>query len=288
MPIDVQKVLAADLEPICFEFTDRDVMLYGLGIGYGAEPVAAEHLRYVYENGLEVFPSFGVLPAADCLAPFLGLPGLDINPAMLVHGEHSLEVCTYPLPTFGKLTTTGRVEAIYDKGSAALAPVRSETRTEKGELLFINRASVFMRGEGGFGGEPGPPTGNAPPDRKPDHVVLHKTLPQQAILYRLGCESDRNPLHVDPNAAQYAGFRRPILHGLCSFGHMVRAVVEVVCQGRPQGFRSLQVRFVGELYPGETIRTLIWEEGAGKLLLQAESAERDTVIITNAVALINQ
>jgi acyl dehydratase len=254
-----------------FEYTDRDVILYALGIG-------ASELDFVYERNLKAIPSFAVIPA------FPGMMGLsaavEINLVMVLHGEQSFRIHK-TIPTKGKLTTKGKVGGVYDKGKGALATVESETRDESGELIFTNSSGVFVRGAGGFGGERGPEAGNTAPDRAPDKTVEMPTLPTQAMIYRLS--GDRNPLHIDPDFAKMAGYDRPILHGLCTFGHVCRAALKEYAGNDPARFTAMSVRFSGVVYPGDTIITEMWDEGNGKIILQAKTQE-GRVVISNAAA----
>jgi acyl dehydratase len=254
-----------------FEYTDRDVMLYALGVG-------ATELDFVYERNLKALPTFAVIPAFPAM---MGLSAaVEINLVMVLHGEQGFRIHK-TIPTKGKLTTTGKVAGVYDKGKGALATVESETRDENGELIFTNTSGVFVRGAGGFGGERGPEAGNVPPERAPDKTVEMKTLPIQAMIYRLS--GDRNPLHIDPDFAKMAGYDRPILHGLCTFGHVGRAVLREYCGNDVSRFVGMSVRFSGVVYPGDTIVTEMWDEGGGKVVLQAKTQE-GRVVISNAAA----
>lgn len=196
----------------------------------------------------------------------LGAGGrLDIgtfNPAMLVHGEQ--EVALHgPLPTSGSVRVTRRIVGIYDKGSGAL--VVSESAGEdpdSGKTRFTSRSSAFIRGEGGFGGDRGPSGSVAAgvTEGDPDHVVTYPTRPDQALLYRLS--GDRNPLHSDPAFAERAGFDRPILHGLCTYGFTGRALLHECCGGDPTRFGSMAGRFSKPVWPGDTLTVKIWDQGA--------------------------
>jgi acyl dehydratase len=283
MPIDPQKAVGMKLQELTYEYTDRDVMLYALGIGAGVPETSAEQLQFTYEGNLKVLPTFGVVPPFPALVGLIGAPGMDINPMMILHGEQYLEILK-PIPTSGKLTTAPVVRAIYDKGKGALVLVDAVTSDEKGDKLFFNTFTVFVRGEGGFGGEAGPKPGNLPPDRAPDKIVQEKTLPQQALLYRLS--GDRNPLHADPNFAGMAGFEKPILHGLCTFGFTGRAVLQSFCDNNPDKFKSINVRFASHVFPGETIITEMWKEG-NQVIFKAKTAERGLDVITNAAVVLN-
>ena len=235
-------------------------------------------LQYTYEKNLKVLPSFAVIPIFGAVEGGDPIPGLDYNPAMLLHGEQDLELRKV-IPTQAKVSSSGRVAAVYDKKKAALVVLEITTKDESGDTLFMNRFSMFIRGEGGFGGDPGPKAGNLPPERDPDLVVESPTLPQQALLYRL-C-GDKNPLHADPEFSKLGGFDVPILHGLCSYGVVCKAVVDHALGGDTTKVARYQVRFAGVVYPGETIVTSMWRDG-DLIVLQAKTKERDTAVITNA------
>jgi acyl dehydratase len=271
--VGIPQAAGIELPPARFEYDDRDVMLYAVGVG-------ATELEFVFERSLKVLPTFAVIPG------FSGLTGLmqavEINPVMLLHGEQRIKL-NKPIPVKGKLTTSGKVTGVYDKGKGALMVVEGETKDEQGEVLFVNTAGVFVRGAGGFGGERGPEAGNKPPDRAPDKTVEMPTLPIQAMIYRLS--GDRNPLHVDPAFAKMAGYDTPILHGLCTLGHSGRAVLAEYCDNDPARMAGLEVRFSGVVFPGDTIVTEMWDEGNGRILLQSKT-QRGDVVISNAAATV--
>ena len=279
MPIDPSKALGAKIAAAGAEWNKDQVILYHLGVGAGVPATDPNELTYTYERDLKVLPSFGVVPVFGAfMGGMAGVPGLDINPIMVLHGEQDLEVHK-AIPVEAKVTNEGKVVALYDKGKNAVVILAVETKDQGGDTIWVNRFTIFARGEGGFGGESGPKAGNVPPDRAPDHVKESPTLPQQALLYRLS--GDKNPLHCDPEFAQLGGFDTPILHGLCTYGVVCKAVVDTVLGGDVSKVARYQARFAGVLYPGETIVTSMWKEG-GQVLLQAESKERDTPVLTNA------
>jgi len=282
MPIDLS-VIGYELEPMEFTYQQRDVMLYALGVGAGLEP---DELKFVYENGLEALPTFGVIPPFPALMGLVGVEGVDINVVMLLHGEQYLEVRKYPIPVAGKLTSKPRIANVYDKTKGALVEMEVDTVDESGDVVFHNVFGSFIRGEGGFGGERGPEPGNEPPERDPDKVVEMKTLPQQAMIYRLS--GDYNPLHIDPNIAGMAGYDRPILHGLCSFGFAGRAVLREYCDNDPKKFKAIKVRFSRPVFPGDTIVTEMWEESDDKVIIRASTKERPgEYCLTNAAVWLN-
>jgi len=273
MPIDLSYV-GRKLEPVTHTYNERDVMLYALGVGSGTD-----ELQFVYERDLKVLPTFAVIPSFPAM---LNLGGaMQVNPALVLHGEQRIELRA-PIPTSGTITTTPTIKAVYDKVKGAVVVVETESVDAKGKVLFVNTASIFARGEGGFGGDRGPSGArNVPPDRKPDASIAMKTLPQQALLYRLS--GDMNPLHADPDFAKLGGYDRPILHGLCTFGHAGRAVLQAFGGNDPARLKSFEVRFSGVVFPGETITTDMWRVGPGSIVLTAKT-ERGEAVLTSAAA----
>lgn len=280
MPIEFDKALGAEIPGDSYSWTDEDVILYNLGVGAGNPPTDAQELRYVYEGDLVAVPTYGTIPPFGIMMSLGSVDGLDINLAQILHGEQEL-IVHGPIPTSGTVTQLGKVTRIYDKGKGALVVMEIVSTLEKtGEPLFTNRSSIFIRGEGGFGGDSGPPAGNQPPDRGADHVVETPTLPQQALLYRMA-SGDKNPLHADPGFAGFAGYEKPILHGLCTYGIVAKAVVDHALDGNPGRFHDYKARFTGHVFPGETLITRMWEED-DDLIVTAETLERGTTVLANA------
>jgi len=278
MPIDPSKALGAELGEGQYTWTRDDVILYHLGVGAGVPPTDEGELEYTYEKNLKVLPSFGVIPVFGAMGGMGNVEGLKFNFAMLLHGEQDITL-HQPIPPEATIINRGKVAELWDKGKACLCVLEVESSLESGETLFTNRFSLFLRGEGGFGGEPGPKAGNVPPERDPDGVIESPTLPQQALIYRLS--GDKNPLHADPEFAKMAGFDTPIIHGLCSYGVVCKAVVDNVLGGDTNKVARYQARFAGVGFPGETYLTSYWKEG-NQILIQAKSKERDAAVISNA------
>lgn len=280
MPIDYERALGAEIPGDTYSWTDEDVILYNLGVGAGDPPTDPRELRYAYEGDLQAVPTFGTIPPFGIMMSLGGVEGVDINLAQILHGEQEM-VVHGPIPTAGTVIQTGKVVNIYDKGKGALAVIEIVSVLEKtGEPLFSNRSSIYIRGEGGFGGDPGPSAGFTPPDRAADHVVETTTLPQQALLYRMA-SGDKNPLHADPGFAAFAGYTQPILHGLCTYGIVAKVVVDHALDGNPGRFGSYKARFTGHVFPGETLVTRIWEE-EDHVIVSAETLERGTTVLANA------
>jgi acyl dehydratase len=281
MPIDLARAIGAELSPTTFTWSDDDVILYHLGIGAGDPPTDPGELRYCYEGDLHTLPTYATIPQFSMMMSMGVADGVEIDLSRVLHGEHEIVVHDQ-IPTSGTVTQSGRITDIYDKGKGALVLIEIVSVLEKtGEPVFTNRASIFVRGEGGFGGEPGPAPAAGPPDRDPDHVVACTTLPQQALLYRRA-SGDLNPLHVDPGFALFAGFDRPILHGLCTYGIVGKAVVDHAVGSQPERVASFAARFSGVVFPGETVLTRIWEEG-DRISVVAEVEERGVVVLSNGV-----
>ncbi|WP_228977361.1 MaoC/PaaZ C-terminal domain-containing protein [Streptomyces sp. DH12] len=256
MPIDVRRALTAAPRAAAVAWDAADVQLYHLGIGAGAPATDPAELRYVLESRLHVLPAFATVAGARSgVISALSARGVDVDLAAVLHGGQRLDVHR-PLPVSCRAVTTSRVTAVYDKGRAAVIVLRSETADADGPL-WTSEAEVYVRGEGGFGGERGPARPATAPDRAPDRTLERPVREDQALLYRL-C-GDRNPLHADPEFARRAGFERPVLHGLCTYGMTLKAVVDTVFGGDVTRPRAWHARFTGVVYPGETLRVRIWD-----------------------------
>ncbi len=281
MPIDPERALGAEIEGSGYSWDEDDLILYNVAVGAGDPPTDPIELGYAYEGNLRAIPTFGTIPPFELfMQGMMNLDGLDISLAQVLHGEQSL-VVHQRIPTSGTVMQKGRLAEIHDKGSGALLVFEVVSTLEPtGEDLFTNRSSIFVRGEGGFGGDRGTTGGFGPPDREPEHVVESPTLPQQALLYRLA-SGDRNPLHADPGFANVAGYERPILHGLCTYGVVGKAVVDAALDGDTDAFTSFRARFSGHVFPGETIVTRAWEVDGG-LAVEASVAERGQMVLSNA------
>ncbi|MGW8591878.1 MaoC/PaaZ C-terminal domain-containing protein [Dietzia sp. NPDC055340] len=282
MPIDLNTALGAELPSQEFSWTASDVALYALGVGAAGDPMDTTGLEYIHDTAPKVLPSFATVAATMNVteAPRVSFPGVEIDLAKVVHGSQSVRLHR-AIPADGTATTTTKIAEIQDKGSAAVIIQESETVSADGEKLWTARSGIFARGEGGFGGERGTSEKVEYPEREADHTIEVATLPQQALIYRL-C-GDRNPLHSDPAFAEAAGFPRPILHGLCSYGLVLRAVVDEVLGGDVEKVRGYGVTFGGIFFPGETMRIRVWEEGT-QLLVAATVVEReDAPVLKNVV-----
>ncbi|MFD3536211.1 MaoC/PaaZ C-terminal domain-containing protein [Streptomyces sp. NPDC058664] len=284
MPIDVEKALSAPPLRTAVTWDEHDVRLYHLALGAGVPETDPDELRYVHEGherGLQVLPTFGVVAGGTGGVGFqvFDLPGVDIDLARVLHGGQEITVHR-PLPPAARGTAVTRATAVYDKGRAAVIVQESTLLGEDGEPLISQRNQIFVRGEGGFGGDRGPAERLPAPDREPDLVTDIPTLRQQALLYRL--TGDRNPLHADPATARRAGYDRPVLHGLCSFGMAVKAVTDRLLGGDAAAITGCRTRFAGVFFPGETLRLRVWDTPDG-YRLTATSADRDDApVLTDA------
>jgi acyl dehydratase len=260
MPIDAAKALAAEPRRAEISWDHKDIQLYHLGIGAGTPATDPDELRYTLESKLHVLPSFATVAGAG-MAVVGGLsgPGLDIELASVLHGGQTIRMHR-PIPVSGSAVSTSRVAAVYDKGKAAILVLRTEAADGEGPL-WTSDAQIFVRGEGGFGGDRGPSLRREPPSCEPDSTVERSVREDQALLYRLS--GDWNPLHADPEFAELAGFDRPILHGLCSYGMTLKAVVDTLLGGDVSRVRSYTTRFAGVVFPGETLRIRMWQQPSG-------------------------
>jgi acyl dehydratase len=285
MAIDYDKLMGLKIPEVEQTYGEKDAILYALGVGFGHDPMSADELAFVYEKDLKILPSFALV---------LGYPGfwirdLDtgIDWVKLVLGEQGMRLHR-PLPPRGTVIGRPRVTEVIDKGLGKGALVLSERdviEKETGVLIATLTQTTFCRGDGGFGGPPreSPPP-HPIPDRAADVVCDLPTRPEAALIYRL-C-GDPNPLHVDPAVAQRAGFPRPILHGLATFGVAAHALVKTVCGYAPERLTAMAGRFSAPVYPGETIRTEVWRDSAASAVVsfRARVVERDVVAINNGRA----
>jgi acyl dehydratase len=282
MAIDYDKLKAWTFPDEVREWTWQDSALYALGVGVGHDPLDEDGLRFVYEKAMNALPTMAVvLPPPGF---WLQDPETGVDWKRVVHGEESL-ILHKPLPVEGRFVTKGRVEEIVDKGEgrgALIYILRDVFDAHTKTPVATIRRTTFARGDGGFGGPDGPvrqPHGV--PDREPDVFCELPTLPQQALIYRLN--GDGNPLHADPDVAKEAGFDRPILHGLCTFGVAGHAVLKTLCGYDPARLTRFDVRFSAPVYPGETIRTEMWLDGP-VVSFRARIVERDALVLTNGLA----
>jgi len=281
--LDYQTVRNWDFGDIEHTYTQRDTLLYALGVGLGFDPVEPGQLRFVFEKDLQMLPS---------MVTVLGTPGFwwrdprtGADWVKLVHGEQRIRIFR-PLPVAAKVIAKNRVVSVTDKGAGkgAIAVIQRDIYEAGGaEPLAQTTQVTFLRGDGGFSAQSGisdaPPEAlPAVPESPPDVEVDLPSLPQAALIYRLS--GDYNPLHADPEVAGKAGFPRPILHGLCTFGMAAHAVVKALCHYRADELRAMAVRFTSPVYPGETVRFHLWRRG-GQVHLRARVEARDTVVLNN-------
>ena len=280
MPTTYEKLKALRVDGMAFSYTPRDVMLYALSVGMGRDPLDAQELKYVFEKEPPK-----VVPTLACVVSRTNLmlaAGLDRT--KVVHGEQALRLYR-PLPPAAKLVASSRVSGVHDKGEGKGVVIYVDTDVkdaETGEELYALRQGIFARGDGGMGGDAGPaPVPHAMPTRAPDLVMTADTRADQALLYRLN--GDMNPLHADPELAARAGYKAPILHGLCSYGHACRAVVETMCDWDPTRIAGFDVRFSSPVYPGETFETQMWQDG-NVVSFRCRIVERDIIVLNNGKA----
>lgn len=272
MPINPDAVGSVS-SPTESSWTSKDSLLYALGVGAGTEDLA-----FTTENSMNItqraLPTM-VVTLADVSGVF-GTIG-SFNPAMLVHGEQRI-VLHRELEPQGRASTTAEITGVYDKVKGAVVEITARSvDPETSEPLFDTVMSAFIRGEGGWGGDRGPSgPRNEAPDRAPDHSITLTTSPDQALLYRLS--GDRNPLHSDPSFAAFAGFDRPILHGLCTYGFAGRALLRALCDGDPARFGEMEGRFSSPVFPGEALTTEVWRTAPGEAVYRTVGPDGRVVL----------
>lgn len=260
MPINPDAV-GTKGEPVESSWTSKDCLLYALGVGAGMSDPTGFELEFTTENSQSVDQR--ALPTQAVVLPAFGTAMANIgtfNPAMLVHGGQKITLHR-EIPVSGTIISTSEITGIYDKGKGALVEINLDSNLKDGgEPLFTSVFSAFIRGEGGFGGDRGPSgPKNVAPERDPDQSITYQTREDQALLYRLS--GDRNPLHSDPEFAKLAGFDKPILHGLCTYGFTGRALLHGLCDSDPARFKSMEGRFSSPVFPGEALTVNMWIDG---------------------------
>lgn len=280
--LDPARLLGYAIPTVRQRLTERDTILYALAVGFGQDPMDPRQLDYVDQHrALRAVPSMAVV---------LGYPGFwlkdpatTVDAVRVVHGEQGI-VLHRALPTSGELVGVSRITGLVDKGAGRGALLYSErviSEAATGEAIATVTSTTFMRADGGFGGAAGPGAAPHPvPEGAPEAVVELATRPEQALLYRL--LGDDNPLHADPATAAAAGFPRPILHGLCTFGVVTHALLRALCGYDAARLRRVEARFSAPVFPGETIRTEIFSGGA----FRARVVERDVVVVNNGRAVV--
>ncbi|MTE01716.1 3-alpha,7-alpha,12-alpha-trihydroxy-5-beta-cholest-24-enoyl-CoA hydratase [Paracoccus sp. YIM 132242] len=264
-------------------YTERDTMLYALGIGIGHDTTDPGQLGFVYERGLKAVPTMAVVLGETM--DWVHDPGLGIDVSQCLHGEERV-ILHRPLAPEGRVVGQTRITGLADKGAGrgALVHSRKDLRdADTGELIATTLRTAFARADGGFGGVHGETPVPLPPvpDRAPDMACDLPTVPQAALIYRLS--GDRMPLHADPALARAAGFDRPILHGLCSLGMACHAILRLVCGHDPARIAEIGCRFSAPVFPGETLRVELWREGQA-VRFRALVVERGVVAMTHGHA----
>ncbi len=283
--IDVDAGLGYEFPPVKTRYDERDLALYALGVGAAKNPLS-DDLQFVYEMGagFQAIPTFAVVPALNMVfeAAKKGeqAPGMNYGFERILHGEQYTELF-YPLAPNATLTHKAKIKDIFDKGKNALVVMEINTYDEDGNKVFKNEVTTFVRGAGGWGGDRGPSADiNVPPQRPADVTAEDKLDENQALLYRLS--GDINPLHADPEFAQNFGFKKPILHGLCTYGFAARNVIKAFAKNDGRLFKSIKARFSASVFPGETLVTEMWKESDERIVFRVLVKERGEVVISNA------
>ncbi|KAK6131371.1 hypothetical protein DH2020_034891 [Rehmannia glutinosa] len=294
---DPQLIISYDFPRSTYTYTERHAALYALGIGACTkDAVDDKELKYVYhqdgQQSIEVLPTFAALFSVGLVEQLAQIPGLEFDPRLLLHGQQYIEIYK-PLPSNCCIINKATVAGLHDKVKAAVLEIELKSyEKESGVLLCMNRFSIYLRGAGGFSKSsqlysytkyPSSQTlAYKIPNSQPFAVYEECTQPSQALLYRLS--GDYNPLHSDPMVAETAGFSHPILHGLCTLGFAVRAIIKSICRGEQNMISNISGRFLLHVYPGETLITEMWLEGL-RVVYQVKVKERSKAVLSGTVTL---
>ncbi|XP_059281516.1 enoyl-CoA hydratase 2, peroxisomal-like [Lycium ferocissimum] len=294
---DPESIISYKFPETSYTYTERDAAIYALGIGAcGKDAVDDKELKYVYnadgQEFIQVLPTFAALFLHGVIAEIAKIPGLQYDPHRLLHGQQYIEIYK-PLPSSGCILNKVSVAGLHDKGKATLLEIEFVSyEKESGELLCMNRMSIYLRGVGGFSKSSRPysysrnPSSQTAfpkiPQSQPFAILEECTQASQALLFTLSGQFD--PLHSDPMVANIAGFSRPILHGLCTLGFAVRAIIGRICRGDHTLIKSISGRFLLHVYPGETLSTEMWPEGS-RVIYQVKVKERNRAVLSGFVDL---
>lgn len=294
--INPDLVISYKFPEMTHSYNERDVAVYALGIGAcSTDALDEKELKYVYhedgQQSIQVLPTFAALFSIGLINNLEQLPGFQFDPRLLLHGQQYIEIYK-PLPTNCSMKNKASIVGLHDKGKAAILEFEVLSyEKETGEPLSMNRTTVYLRGAGGFSKSSQPyayskypreQTASKTPRTPPFVVHEERIQPSQALLYRLS--GDYNPLHADPNIAEVAGFSRPILHGLCTMGFTVRAIIKNICNGDASLVKAISGRFLLHVYPGETLIIEMWPQGS-RVLYQTKVKERNRAVLAGFVDL---
>ena len=284
MAIDYEKIMSLETKNQEFSYSDRETMLYGLGIGFGKDPLNDEELKFVYERDIKTVPSMATVVSWGAG----NMRESGINYLLVLHGEQRLKMYE-PLPHSADILVDSSVKGVFDKGKEKGALIITETDIklkENENLLCKLSSTTFARGDGGFGGpSDGAPEPHLIPERKSDDEFSADTEPNQALIYRLS--GDRNPLHSDPEIAKAAGFDVPILHGLCTYGTACRTIISNVCDYDSTLIEEFNVRFSSPVYPGEKISTEIWKDD-NVISFRCWVRDRNVMVLNNGKCVLKK
>ena len=284
MAIDYEKIMSLETKNQEFSYSDRETMLYGLGIGFGKDPLNDEELKFVYERDLKTVPSMATVVSWGAG----NMRESGINYLLVLHGEQRLKMYE-PLPHSADILVDSSVKGVFDKGKEKGALIITETDIklkENENLLCTLSSTTFARGDGGFGGpSDGAPEPHLIPERKSDDEFSADTELNQALIYRLS--GDRNPLHSDPEIAKAAGFDIPILHGLCTYGTACRTIISNVCDYDSTLIEEFNVRFSSPVYPGEKISTEIWKDD-NVISFRCWVRDRNVMVLNNGKCVLKK
>ena len=284
MAIDYDKIMSLETKNQKFSYSDRETMLYGLGVGFGKDPLNNEELKFVYERDLKTAPSMATVISWGAG----NMRESGINYLLVLHGEQRLKMYE-PLPHAADILVDSSVQGVFDKGKEKGALIITETDIklkESEKLLCTLSSTTFARGDGGFGGpSDGAPVPHSIPERKSDDEFFADTEPNQALIYRLS--GDRNPLHSDPEIAKAAGFDAPILHGLCTYGTACRTIISNVCNYDSTLIEEFNVRFSSPVYPGEKISTEIWKDD-NVISFRCWVRDRNVMVLNNGKCVLKK
>jgi acyl dehydratase len=257
-------------------------VLYALSIGLGEDlEKSPNDLKFVYEGHPEFKPFIGMIGSYDigCKQPeLLKIPGFPWFPKS--KGIHIEQITEFhrPISIGDKLRTKHHIVDIIDSKLGVNWVSKCEYVNDDDESIVY--ATIYITGlliGLSAGGNKGTFVYTNPdfPKREPDFTLEYTTKKNQASLYRLF--GLMNSIHIDPEAAKSIGLPKPVLHGMCTYGIIMRLILEKYCNRDQDTIKKTYIKMPSFVYPGDTLIVKCTEEG-NHVFYQASTKERGKVV----------
>ena len=278
MGLNYERIMAYRPADIAVSYGERDCILYALGIGLGMDPLDPGQLKFVYERaGLEAFPTMAVV---------LGWPGRMTDPAfgiderLVVHADLKV-VLHRPLAPEGAARSAARASGGDRQGPRQRRhhPIDPRSRRRRWHAVATVESSAMARKHGGFGGK----VTDAPaPAAVPADGAAAGLRSADAAKPRIDVSAQRRRESAACRSAarQGGGLRAPDparrreLRHRCACDRCAPSL-----DYRAERLAGIEARFSRPVFPGETIRTEMWRDGA-RVPFQCRVVERGDIVLS--------